>query len=216
MTRSPAIGAATSVKRWSSIRCTPWPCWSARPARSIKRRPSPGGRCRRRFSGCGGGWRPRLGKAGTREYVQVLRLLEDFRLDHVSGAVGDALALGAIGFDAVQHLVLCRLDHRPPRLDLAQYPHLPAARVAMMRRRITWRCWGRAPSDGETDRAARRASQGAATADLFARVRQSGAAVAAKKGWTVRALCYDSASWSCSIASSAPPSGASRPPSSRS
>ena len=73
----------------------------------------------------------RLGKAGTREYVQVLRLLEDFRLDHVSGAVGDALALGAIGFDAVKHLVLCRLDHRPPRLDLAQYPHLPAARVAM-------------------------------------------------------------------------------------
>ena len=49
--------AATSVKRWSSIRCTTWPCWSARPARSIKRRPSPGGRCRRRFSGCGGGWR---------------------------------------------------------------------------------------------------------------------------------------------------------------
>ena len=73
----------------------------------------------------------RLGKAGTREDVQVLRLLEDFRLDHVSGAVGDALALGAIGFDAVKHLVLCRLDHRPPRLDLAQYPHLPAARVAM-------------------------------------------------------------------------------------
>jgi hypothetical protein len=39
---------------------------------------------------------------------------------------------------------------------------------------------------------------------------------ARKKGWTVRALCYDSASWNCSIASSAPPSGASRPPSSRS
>ncbi len=36
----------------------------------------------------------RLGKAGTREYVQVLRLLEDFRLAHVSGAVRDALALG--------------------------------------------------------------------------------------------------------------------------
>ena len=72
----------------------------------------------------------RLGKAGTREYVQVLRLLEDFRLDHVSGAIQDALRLGAIGFDAVKHLVLCRLDHRPPRLDLAQYPHLPAARVA--------------------------------------------------------------------------------------
>ena len=64
----------------------------------------------------------RLGKPGTREYVQVLRLLEDFRLDHVSGAVQDALRLGAIGFDAVKHLVLCRLD-------LARYPHLPVARV---------------------------------------------------------------------------------------
>ena len=71
----------------------------------------------------------RLGKAGTREYVQVLRLLEDFRLAHVRGAIQDALRLGAIGFDAVTHLVLCRLDHRPPRLDLAQYPHLPAPRV---------------------------------------------------------------------------------------
>jgi hypothetical protein len=45
--------------------------------------------------------------------------------------VGDALALGAIGFDAVKHLVLCRLAHLPPQLDLAQSPHLPAARVAM-------------------------------------------------------------------------------------
>ena len=72
----------------------------------------------------------RLGKPGTREYVQVLRLLEDFRLAHVRGAVQDALRLGAIGFDAVKHLVLCRLDHRPARLDLAQYPHLPVARVA--------------------------------------------------------------------------------------
>ena len=59
----------------------------------------------------------RLGKAGTREYVQVLRLLEDFRLAHVRGAIEDALRLGAIGFDAVKHLVLCRLDHRPARLD---------------------------------------------------------------------------------------------------
>ena len=72
----------------------------------------------------------RLGKLGTREYVQVLRLLEDFRLVHVSGAVRDALALGVIGFDAVKHLVLCRIEHRPARLDLAQYPHLPAPRVA--------------------------------------------------------------------------------------
>jgi len=73
----------------------------------------------------------RLGKAGKREYVQVLRLLEDFRLEQLSGAVRDALALGAIGFDAVKHLLLCRIERRPPRLDLTQYPHLPAARVTM-------------------------------------------------------------------------------------
>ncbi len=73
----------------------------------------------------------RLGKAGKREYVQVLRLLEDFRLEQISAAVRDALALGAIGFDAVKHLLLCRIESRPPRLDLTQYPHLPAARVAM-------------------------------------------------------------------------------------
>ena len=42
----------------------------------------------------------RMGKAGKREYVQVLRLLETFRLEEVEGAVGDALRLGAIGFDA--------------------------------------------------------------------------------------------------------------------
>ena len=71
----------------------------------------------------------RLGKAGTREYVQVLRLLENFRLAHVSGAVSDALALGVVGFDAIKHLVLCRIEHRPARLDLVQYPHLPVARV---------------------------------------------------------------------------------------
>ena len=71
----------------------------------------------------------RLGKPGTREYVQVLRLLEDFQRSHVRGAIRDALALGVIGFDAVKHLVLCRIEHRPPRLDLAQSPHLPAARV---------------------------------------------------------------------------------------
>ena len=72
----------------------------------------------------------RMGKAGKREYVQVLRLLESFRLAEVEAAIGDALKLGAIGFDAVKHLVLCRIERRPPRLDLDVYPYLPKARVA--------------------------------------------------------------------------------------
>ena len=35
-----------------------------------------------------------MGKAGKREYVQVLRLLETFRLDDVDRAVREALRLG--------------------------------------------------------------------------------------------------------------------------
>jgi hypothetical protein len=72
----------------------------------------------------------RLGKAGRREWVQVLRLLEVFRPEEVEAGVGEALRLGAIGFDAVKHLVLCRIERRPPRLDLELYPFLPRARVA--------------------------------------------------------------------------------------
>ena len=44
-------------------------------------------------------------------------------------AVKQALQLGAIGFDAVKHLILCRVERRPPRLDLSIYPFLPRATV---------------------------------------------------------------------------------------
>jgi len=73
----------------------------------------------------------RMGKQGKREFVQVLRLMEVFRADEVAAAVRDAIARGAIGFDAVKHLVLCRIERRPPRLDMTIYPYLPQARVAM-------------------------------------------------------------------------------------
>jgi hypothetical protein len=72
----------------------------------------------------------RLGKGGKREYVQVLRLLETFRLEDVHAGVREALRLGAIGFDAVKHLVLCRIERRPPKLDLTVYPYLPRVAVA--------------------------------------------------------------------------------------
>ena len=85
----------------------------------------------------------RMGPRGKREFVQVLRLLESFRLEEVHAAVQDALRLGALSFDAVQdalrlgalsfdavkHLVLCRLEGRPPRLDLELYPYLPRVSV---------------------------------------------------------------------------------------
>ena len=72
----------------------------------------------------------RMGRKGNREYVQVLRLTETFSLDDVQAAISDALARGVIGFDAVKHLVLCRIERRPPRLNLMAYPYLPRAEVA--------------------------------------------------------------------------------------
>ena len=72
----------------------------------------------------------RSGRKGKREYIQVLRLIETFALTEVAAGVKAALDLGAISYDAVKHLVLCRIERKPPRLDLDNYPHLPRARVA--------------------------------------------------------------------------------------
>ena len=71
----------------------------------------------------------RLNKHGRREYIQVLRLLETFALNEVSGAVEDALRMNTLSFDAVRHLLLCRIERRPPRLDLQNWPHLPLPRA---------------------------------------------------------------------------------------
>ncbi len=72
----------------------------------------------------------RMGKKGKREFVQVLRLIEVFKLDDGAAGVRDAISRGAVGFDAVKHLVLCRIERRPPRLDMTIYPYLPKAVVA--------------------------------------------------------------------------------------
>ncbi|MDC0431663.1 IS21 family transposase [Paracoccaceae bacterium] len=73
----------------------------------------------------------RMGKKGKREFVQVLRLLETFRIVDVEAGIQSALERGTIGFDAVKHLVLCRIERRPPRLDMTVYPYLPKAHVAV-------------------------------------------------------------------------------------
>jgi transposase len=72
----------------------------------------------------------RMGSKGKREFVQVLRLMESFAIADVAAAVRDAIQRGAVGFDAIKHLVLCRIERRPPRLDMAIYPYLPKATVA--------------------------------------------------------------------------------------
>ena len=72
----------------------------------------------------------RMGRRGKRDYVQVLQLLETFSQQEVAAAARDAIRLGALSFDAVKHLLLCRLEGRPPRLDLELYPYLPRVRVS--------------------------------------------------------------------------------------
>jgi transposase len=72
----------------------------------------------------------RMGRRGKRKFVQVLRLLEAFSQQEVAAAVKDAPRPGAISFDAVKHLVLCRLEGRPPRVDLELYPYMPRVRVS--------------------------------------------------------------------------------------
>ena len=70
-----------------------------------------------------------MGNPGRREFIQVLRLMENFHQHQVEQAVGEAVRLGAISFDAVKMLLLARLENRPARLDLTLYPYLPAATV---------------------------------------------------------------------------------------
>ena len=60
----------------------------------------------------------------------MLRLLEDFPERQVTAAVRDAVKRRLIGFDAVKHLLLARIERRPVHLDLSRYPHLPQPFVA--------------------------------------------------------------------------------------
>ena len=66
-----------------------------------------------------------MGNRGKREFIQVLRLLEALPMDVVRHSVSHAIHIGAIGFDAVKLIALARIERRPPRLDLAAWPHLP-------------------------------------------------------------------------------------------
>lgn len=75
----------------------------------------------------------RFGHRGKREYIQVLRLLEDFPEHQVTAAVRDAVQRRLLGFDAVKHLLLARIERRPAHLDLSRYPHLPQPFVAATR-----------------------------------------------------------------------------------
>src|ERR1700704_1432784 len=118
----------------------------------------------------------RMGKQGKREFVQVLRLMEVFRADEVAAAVRNAIARGAIGFDAVKHLVLCHIERRPPRLDMTVYPYLPRAHVAMTSAK-TYLGLGGQHHDRYAPTSARSSPEGTQAAHVPARARQARSAV---------------------------------------
>src|SRR4051794_18119435 len=114
------MSAATSCL----IHCTTWLCWSARPWITLQgwALPAVFAELRRLLEA-------RLEKQGRREFVQVLRLLEVFPLAEVAAAIQDAIDRGALGFDAIKLLTLCRIEQRPAQLDLSGYPNLAKAVV---------------------------------------------------------------------------------------
>src|SRR5271170_956768 len=66
----------------------------------------------------------RIGKPGEREFVQILCLVEAFFPNDLLAEVTEAISREVIGFDAVKHLMLCRIERCPPRLHLEVYLYL--------------------------------------------------------------------------------------------
>ena len=48
----------------------------------------------------------------------------------IGGVEQKAYFFALVSFDAIKHLLLCRVERRPPRLDLDVYPFLPSTSVA--------------------------------------------------------------------------------------
>jgi len=101
-------------------RCTTWRCSNARSALSTRRRRWSAGTCR----GIRHAAPPDRGPHGQTRQTRVrpgAAAAGVFRPEDVVAGVREAIARGVIGFDAGQHLVLCRIERRPPQLDLTVY-----------------------------------------------------------------------------------------------
>jgi len=66
---------------------------------------------------------------GTREFIRVLRLLEDYPMGRVSKAVEKALQMGAYSRDAIAQFLIPRFPWRQTSFILAKHPHLRLVKV---------------------------------------------------------------------------------------
>jgi transposase len=71
----------------------------------------------------------REGKKGVREYIKILRLLESYSLKEVTRGIKEGLHMGIFSEDGIKHLILCRIEDRPPTLNLLEFPHIPNTTV---------------------------------------------------------------------------------------
>jgi transposase len=55
----------------------------------------------------------KMGDAGKREYIRVLRLLETFEMSHAVAGIKAAMKLGLVSSDAIKSFVVAQLERRP-------------------------------------------------------------------------------------------------------
>ena len=70
-----------------------------------------------------------LGHKGTREYIKVLRLLENASIHQLSGAIQQTLAIGALSYDAVRVVLQARQETPVGLFCLEGRPHLKLVHV---------------------------------------------------------------------------------------
>lgn len=70
-----------------------------------------------------------LGPKGTREFIKILRLLENASISQLAGAIQQALAIGAISYDAVRVILQARQEQPVGLFSLDGRPHLKLVQV---------------------------------------------------------------------------------------
>jgi transposase len=70
-----------------------------------------------------------LGHGGTREFIKVLRLLENASVPELTGAIDAALGIGATGSDAIALILFARAERPVGLFSLDGHPHLKAVAI---------------------------------------------------------------------------------------
>ena len=70
-----------------------------------------------------------LGSKGTREYIKVLRLLDNASLGQLADAIQQTLTIGALSYDAVRVILQARQEEPVGLFSLDGRPHLKLVNV---------------------------------------------------------------------------------------